>query len=258
MTFPASERVLYARNPIEEVICQVRFPPILRIDSEVAVFQEAIRAEYPLYGEEPVAIPGIQIPAEFAEMMRAGRPGPKPAQRFLSADQRWTVSLTRDFVALSTGRYEQWEEFRGRFAQVLGIIEQIFRPAFYTRIGLRYRDVFRRSVHGLDNVPWSELLEPYVAAELATDIAAKVRESSHVALIDLERGSVRVRHGLTKPEGAEEQSYTVDADFFTAERTELPDAYDRLDYFNQQAARLFRWCIRERLHEAMGPSPRSQ
>jgi uncharacterized protein (TIGR04255 family) len=97
------------------------------------------------------------------------------------------------------------------------------------------------------------LLKPHIAAELATDLAGNVKEAEHVVLIALEHGNVRVRHGLTKPAGSEEQSYTIDADFFAGDRTELKDADDRLDFFNQQAARLFRWCISDRLHEAMGP-----
>jgi uncharacterized protein (TIGR04255 family) len=48
MKFPASQRVKHIRNPLMEVICQVRFPKILRIDAEVPVnFQEEIRSEYP-------------------------------------------------------------------------------------------------------------------------------------------------------------------------------------------------------------------
>ena len=253
MSFPESERVLYDRNPLAEVICQLRFPPILRIDSDVADFQEAIRGEYPLYAEEQVSVPGV--PPEIAEMIKGAMPGPKPAKKFGSADGRWTVALTREFVALQTSDYVRWEEFRGRLRAVLDTTERIFRPAFYTRVGLRYRDVIRRSRLALDpTTPWSQLLKPHIAGELATEIGSHVTELTHVSLIRLAGGgSVRIRHGLSKPEGQEEQSYSIDTDFFTVDRTELPNANDRLDYFNQQAARLFRWCIADQLHRAMGP-----
>lgn len=255
MTFPVSPRILYERNPLDEVICQLRFPPILRIETgDAADFQDGIRAEYPLYREDEPSVGGMTIPAELAEMIRMGSQGPKPAKKFLSADERWTVSLTRDFVALSTVRYERWEEFRERLTNAVGILQGIYRPAFYTRVGLRYKDVIRPSRLGLQGVPWSELLSPFVAGELATEIAANVKEMAHIGLIALaERGNVRLRHGLLKPDESGEQPYTIDADFFTTERTELQDAIQRLDYFNQQAARLFRWCISPRLHEAMGP-----
>jgi uncharacterized protein (TIGR04255 family) len=47
MTFPEdSPRVIYGRNPLEQVICQIRFPTILKIDTELpAAFQEQIRSD---------------------------------------------------------------------------------------------------------------------------------------------------------------------------------------------------------------------
>ena len=50
MKFPESPRVRYSRNPLLEVICQLRFPKILSIETEVPVgFQEDIRSEYPVF-----------------------------------------------------------------------------------------------------------------------------------------------------------------------------------------------------------------
>jgi hypothetical protein len=46
------ERVLYEKNPLESVICQVRFPTILRVDSEVpSDFQDRIRGRFPIFSE---------------------------------------------------------------------------------------------------------------------------------------------------------------------------------------------------------------
>src|SRR4051794_35988880 len=56
MAFPDAPRVLYEINPLDEVVCQLKFPPVLRIDAEMPVgFQEAIRAQFPLYRAEPTA-----------------------------------------------------------------------------------------------------------------------------------------------------------------------------------------------------------
>jgi hypothetical protein len=44
--FPESERIIYAKNPLESVICQLRFPAILKISSEPPVeFQETLRKD---------------------------------------------------------------------------------------------------------------------------------------------------------------------------------------------------------------------
>ena len=50
MLFAPYERYQYARAPLVEVICQLRFPTILSIGAkEPAEFQEAIRKDLPQY-----------------------------------------------------------------------------------------------------------------------------------------------------------------------------------------------------------------
>ncbi len=53
MPFPEVQRVIYRKNPLEQVICQFRFPAILRIDTETpADFQERIRNDFPQFAEQ--------------------------------------------------------------------------------------------------------------------------------------------------------------------------------------------------------------
>src|SRR5262245_7091139 len=105
MPFPEAERVIYEKNPLAEVICQVKFPPILRIDSELpAQFQERIRQNYPLFQEKQMSEGDIALPPEMAQLLKSeffARRG-RAAYDFASSDGVWTVSLTRDFLALST------------------------------------------------------------------------------------------------------------------------------------------------------------
>ena len=50
MLFAQYERYQYARPPLVEVICQLRFPTILAIGAqEPAAFQEAVRRDFPQY-----------------------------------------------------------------------------------------------------------------------------------------------------------------------------------------------------------------
>lgn len=256
MVFPSSDRVLYGNNPLQQVICQLRFPPILRIDSDNAAdFQDEIRDDYPLYSEED-SMQDLPLPEPLVKLINAG-PRPNPVKKFSSPDQQWTVSLAQNFIALTAERYERWEGFRDRLCRGVIALQQIYKPAFYTRVGLRYRDVIYRSNLELHDVPWSELLAPSIVSELASDLAHAVREVNHVTLIDLGNGQgrARIRHGLANDTETDEEVYHIDADFFSDERTECDAVNQKLDFFKTQAARFFRWCLTERLHDAMDPQP---
>ena len=62
MLFSDHPRTHYRNAPAHEVICQLRFPSILTINSvEPADFQEAIRAEFPQYARRQ-ASPGWAAP----------------------------------------------------------------------------------------------------------------------------------------------------------------------------------------------------
>ncbi|WJI52911.1 TIGR04255 family protein [Mesorhizobium sp. C089B] len=65
--FPNSERVIYARSPLVQVICQIRFPKILRIEaSPPADFQDQVRDLYPIVEQQ--LPPGMQdLPPEVAK-----------------------------------------------------------------------------------------------------------------------------------------------------------------------------------------------
>lgn len=256
MPFPESQRVVYEKNPLDEVICQLRFPTILKIDSqEPAAFQEAIRKEYPVF-EEPQALSverGAQpIPPE---VLRAMGLNARPVYKFKSADDRWAVALARDFVALTDGDYETWEAFKEHLEAPLSALQAQYQPAFFTRIGLRYRDVIKRSALGLGDVPWGQLLAPHIAGELGSLSEKEVEATTRQVEIHLDTGRVRTVHGLAKDEETSEFVYVIDADFFTEGRTEAKDVQATLKFFNRHAGRLFRWCIGDRLHAAMCPRP---
>lgn len=257
--FPRSAHVIYEQSPLAEVICQLRFPPILRISSESpAMFQEQIRGAYPLFREKTGPAP-LSLPEGLAHVLQVDLSVVPRGQNydFLSEDEYWTVGLTREFIALSTTNYDTWEDFRNHLRLPLSRLVDLYSPAFFSRIGLRYRNLIRRSQVGLDESPWADLLEPHIAGELkGPEVAVKIKSAQRDILIatDVFDGDVRIRHGLVSDEKGE-QCYTIDSDFFTTKRTDTGNAIEVLDEFNKIAGRLFRWCITDELHEALGPRP---
>jgi uncharacterized protein (TIGR04255 family) len=259
MPFPDAPRVIYEKNPLETVICQLQFPAILKISAEApAAFQDSLRKQYPLFKEKPPLDFAGGLPPEISTLIAKGLPFDigSTAYDFTSADEEWTVSLSRDFLALTARRYQQWESFREHLNTALQALAKHYSPAFFTRIGLRYRDIIRRSVLGLEGNGWKELLRPQIAGALASpEIADDVERAGHEFLIRLPDGlsHVQAQHGLVQDAGTKEVCYLIDCDFFLQQKTEITDALERLDFLNRNGRLFFRWCITDTLHQAMGP-----
>ncbi len=257
LPFPDSKRVIFNKNPLAEVICQLRFPPVLEIVSkDPADFQNDIRGEYPLYVREEAA----GLPKEVADLL--GRlPIPRAVDevthKFSTEDGGRTISLTREFVAVTEKAYRHWEGFRHEVDQAKVALEKWYKPAFYSRLGLRYRDVIRRSDMGIEDEPWESLVKPAVIGLLGEPgIRDKIRNANCVTLVDLSDhipgGVARIQNGLASQDG--EEVYVVDVDFFTEERSPSDGVVGVLDGFNRLAGNLFRWAITPKLHAALDPS----
>ena len=98
--FSKEERCLYQNNQLGDVICQLRFPEILTIGTTVpAVFQEAIRDEFPQYAVRQEA-PAPKITGAPGNFSIQNQPQTVNYQ-FTSADGNWRVNLTSKFISLA-------------------------------------------------------------------------------------------------------------------------------------------------------------
>ena len=256
--FPESERVVYRKNPLVEVVCQLRFPAVLRIDVEPpAQFQSHIRSEYPVLNDRSNDIVGLppETPPLVVNLLRARGGKKQAAYDFVSEDGHWTVGLTREYLALTTNQYRRWEDFKKRFSGPLAALMEEYAPPFFTRVGLRYQDLIRRSSLNLAESSWPELLKaPIVGLMASAELNLTVVQSFTQTVMKLPGGAdLNLRHGIAQAVDNDELCYLIDNDFSTEERTNPTNAFSRLDYFNQQSGRLFRWCIKDNLHNAMEP-----
>lgn len=261
MPFPECVRAIYAKNPLETVICQLRFPPILRIDAELpAQFQDDVRSDYPGFSEsagirvEPPVQAREQLPASVIARL-TGSAGNKNYE-FISDDEDWKINLTRNFLALSTKRYTRWEEFRERLQLPLQALRSAYSPVHCTRVGLRYVDLIQRSKLGLVGVGWEELLQPHIAGLMRDPaIAASIRDMESRSDVQLgdQHSMVRIMTKWRECPPNEEVCFVIDSDFYNQEINQFDEVIDRLDFLNSRASRLIRWSITPRLHEAMEP-----
>lgn len=260
MLFPESERVLYEKNPLVEVICQLRFPTILRIrEGQLADFQDIIRKDYPAYSEqEPSFAVPPQVPKELVTIVeQMNIPPGLVTRRFSTKDSKRFISLRDEFMALAETKYERWESFREEIVKAENALKGVYEPAFYSRVGLRYRDIISRRNLALTNVGWQDLLRTHITAELGdeevSDAILRIQTRVIIKISDIPNGQIVLNHGLIIPNGSDEECYFIDADFSVEGKEGVGEPFEILDKFNRMAGRLFRWAITERLHNAMGP-----
>lgn len=261
MPFPEVKRVIYNKNPLEQVVCQLRFPPILKIDAEIpAEFQESIRQEFPDYSEASEWKVDFspkfkgQIPPELLAQLLQSSNGKN--YEFFSYDGLWKINLTRTFVALTANRYERWEKFKEKLTTPLNALVEIYSPAYFSRIGLRYVDVIRRSVLDLDGVNWTELLQPHILGVLSVPVIGgfvNSFESKYEMSLADKQSAVRMITKFVEAADNGEICYMLDSDFYNAHKTQIDEAITKLDYLNVRASWLIQWSITNRLHQAMEP-----
>ena len=254
------KRYLYRKPQLMEVICQLRFPTILTINArEPADFQEAIRREFPRY----------QRLQEQTQPKVGGAPGSYRVEegskiynyQFLSADGKWKVNLTQNFIALATPAYTQWEDFAAKLDFILSKFIPIYEPSYLERVGLRFINAFSRKALDLEGVPFRELFQPsYVGLMGDEDVreTAFSRYGQDVECtisggcrVKLHAGPGLVQRGQVKEE---EVRFILDNDVFMAGNIPVNNCAGALQTVHIQADRLFAGALTQRLHEAMEPT----
>lgn len=266
MALPETDRELYRHNPLAEVVAELRFPPILRIEAESpAQFQEAIRESYPFYRQVMTAgqLPP-NVPAPVRNLIQSMGAAAGPVQHLFEAhDRTLSIVLSREALILKTSSYARWEDFRSRLDRLRATFERQYQPISYTRVGLRYVDIVRRSILGLNDVPWSDLLKPHIAGELSADEFGENIDSMSRQLhcrLQGEDSFLALKTGIAlaeagTPGGIKEKCFLIDSDFHTHRPTELTNVMAVLDTFNRASGNLFRWAIQPRLRRALDPQP---
>jgi len=257
--FSSEARCVYRENQLGEVICQLRFPEILTIATTVPdAFQEAIRAEFPqfLRRQESPAPKISGIPGNLALQNQP----PAINYQFSSADNIWRINLTSKFISLSCSKYTCWEDFAAMLDRPLAAFIQIYKPAYFERVGLRYLNFISRFHLGLDGVPFSRLITPCYLGPMAEEDVSEASCSRCGVDAELSiRGGCRVKlhagPGLVKKNGKQDQEvkFIFDQDLYMPGQVPVNLSAGALQTLHSQAYSIFRGAITEKLHEAMEP-----
>ncbi len=241
-------RCVYDTNPLAEVICQLRFPEILSIQTNIpADFQEAIRRIFPQYSLRKEKVQDQESPIHNYQ--------------FATADGHWRVNLTSKFISLACGSYTCWEDFAKMLDSPLAAFIRIYEPAFFERIGLRYLNFISRQALDLEEIPFRELIQPCYLGILSQE---DVREADAVrSTVDADtaiRGGCRAKihagPGRVNQNGKPdpEIKFIFDLDLYMQGNVPVNVSAGALETLHGQSYGIFRGAITPMLHEAMGPN----
>lgn len=257
--FSNEERCFLQKNQLGEVICQLRFPDILIIGTKPpAEFQEAIRSQFPIYTARKET-PAPKVTGTPGNLSIENAPAIINHQ-FASTDGVWRVNLTSNFISLACTKYTCWEAFAKHLDKPLAAFIQIYQPAHFQRIGLRYLNFISKRALQLENVPFSQLIEPaYLGILSEEDIPEHTVSRSNIDAELAIRGGCRAKiHagiGIVKKNGQtdNEAKFIFDQDLFMAGNVPINHSAGALEMLHRQAFSIFRGAITDTLYTALEP-----
>jgi uncharacterized protein (TIGR04255 family) len=249
--------VSYERPALRRVICQLRFPAVLKIEADVpSEFQERIRDLLPLAERVDAAPAQLPISHQIADVLAGA--ASTTAYAFSSEDQSTSIELRSTALTFQTKAYRHWADLLAILMPALEALESIYRPPFYSRIGLRYINSINRASLGIKDTPWSQLFNQFIAGELEHPLIEQnieaIEKSVRVRNKD-RRGGFFLHHGIISEEANDTQSYSIDFDFYVDERTETQNVHAVLGNLHGRAGRAWRWCITPTLEHVLGARP---
>jgi len=238
--FPNQAEIRLNKAPLDEVICQIRYPSILRISKDTPYeFQEAIRERFPELRAEHGMI--FQFPNLVGYEKPAMESMPT-SYRFLTFDRNSYVVLAPEFVALSTKQYTHWEKFQSDLDLMVQAIKKIYQPSYATRIGLRFVNRFTRKNTGCNNLDeMLDLFRSELTCLLRTKVWTEPAEMLTQIILKDGQGKLAIRSGLGKDKN--DPFFILDFDYFEEGQLSLEKLNMRMERYHRKIYNAFRWCL---------------
>lgn len=240
-------RCHYRHNQLAEVICQLRFPEILTIETALpAQFQDEIRSVFPRYLLRKEAAPDGKQSNNY---------------QFMTADGNYRVNLTSKFISLACTSYDSWEAFASMLDKPLAAFIRLYQPAYFERVGLRYLNFFSREALDMQGVPFREMIQSHYLGILSSDAVSEAATTRCTVDVDTAlRGGCRVkvhagpgnvnRGGKRDPE----IKFVLDIDLYMPGNVPVNTSAGALQTLHSQSYGVFRGAITDLLHDVMGPN----
>jgi uncharacterized protein (TIGR04255 family) len=256
---PPADRFQLENDQLAQVVCQIKFSPVLRIrqDDAVVPFQEAIRATYPRYGKQQ-GVHVLLTPAGIQQQTAEGA-----QHRFEDTDGRFRVVLAPDFIALETTHYSDIDDFAERIAALAATVLEHYSPTEIQRVGLRFINELRFTAADPKNEMIDAIEPALLGAAGAPELADVVQGAQQVLELHGDDRRMLVRHGLqpggttvdptavlaagTPPAELNQPFYLLDIDVFAERNVRYSQEAVEADVrdFNDDIRSFFAWGVRE-------------
>lgn len=200
---------VFARTPIVDVIFEVKFNPILRITSDVSLFQDKIRHELPQYGEE--------------------RLGLDKGLAFYSDEGR-KIRVNQETFNVSVKSYTKFSDFKNFCLGSFALFQDLFGIDIISRVGLRY--INQLSLNISDT---REIVRDYVDIPIDTHRLDDADLDGFKLELFIKKDNIHIsgRHALLGFDngmgGANQHLYMLDIDCFCNEKIALDELGTILD-----------------------------
>lgn len=239
--FPEVEEIPLPRSPIAEVICQIRFPLVLRILTEQPVdFQKIFRSEFPhLEVQHGLALQFDPLSGSAPMVQNEPR-----VYQFKTRDKQTSISLAPDFFAVTTTKYQSWNSFVRVLRLATKAVIQVYEIDSIARIGLRYiNHLTKANTSSEETIDVLDVLRPELTA-LWRGVPGQepLQAVNHLLLEASEEGRLALRLGYRQ----DEPICVLDLDcYIESDSLLLADAEGYCEQFHNLIYSAFRWCIRD-------------
>jgi uncharacterized protein (TIGR04255 family) len=212
----------YPKNPLDSVVVQLRFAPILKISELIPQFQEGIRERLPEFErskENSLSVNSADQSVTVEEETKF---------QFRDESGQFSLTLKENAIALSHSPYSSRENLLDLFYRATNLLEQLVERVRPKRLGVRYINTLNRermaSELGKQAVEWGELVnsdylpeKPGVLSLKQTSFLNQINSvvaSNEGDSSEPDSGEMTLRYGLVHTDSERRIDYRLDIDRF--------------------------------------------
>ena len=239
----------YKRNFLDQVICRVDFPLILRLKKESPIeFQEKIKHLFPKASE--AVIIGAKVGEQDPLSVEVREPAPR--WEFYTRNLKKKLILQSQFLALEDHEFASFERFEDFCFPAIDALNSIYGPPLFTRLGLRYINIVELPEG--DPLDWDGFFDRRLTAHLQFEHGCQLIDTLQTIRLRKKHTTTVIRCGLQNPDApspVKRRRFVLDIDCFLKQDFETDDVKAQLLLLNEQAVDIFERSIDDSLRELM-------